>query len=107
MMNSQLHYRHDLGNDRWIVECVYPGLRGGYFLEAGATNGVNGSATYELESALDWSGLCVEPIPWQFEQVKKFRKCAADRRALWHTTGLQLEFLIFPSRTGHSGLSVV
>lgn len=100
-----MKYRHDLGNDRWIVEHVFPGLRHGYFIEAGATNGLNGSGTFVLESELGWSGLCIEAIPKQFEQIMRFRNCSADNRALWHTSGERLEFTIFPNRTGHSGLS--
>ena len=102
-----MRFRHDLGNDRWIVEKIFPNLRGGYFVEAGATNGVNGSATYVLERELGWSGLLIEPIPFQYEQVRRFRNCRADNRALWSESNVDLQFTIFPQRTGHSGLSDV
>jgi FkbM family methyltransferase len=102
-----MQYRHDLGNDRWVVEHLYPGLSGGYFVEAGATNGVNGSATYVLEKELAWSGLCVEPIPQQYRRIKELRTCAADHRALWSRSGLELEFTIYSNRTGRSGLTSI
>jgi FkbM family methyltransferase len=87
------------------VETVFPGLRGGYFVEAGATNGVNGSGTLVLERELGWSGICVEVIPDQFERLKKYRTCHADKRALWDESGKTIDFTIFPTRTGHSGIS--
>jgi len=104
-MKSTSKYHHDLGNDRWIVEYVFPGLRGGYFIEAGATNGLNGSATYHLEHRLGWRGLCVEVIPHQFAQISKFRSCQVDNRALWKESGQTLRFSHFPERSGRSGLT--
>jgi FkbM family methyltransferase len=104
---ESMQYRHELENDRWIVECIFPGLRNGFFVEAGATNGVNGSATYILETELAWSGLCIEPIPWQFNQISRHRNCATDNRALWREDDVELEFTIYPNRTGHSGLTAV
>ena len=101
----KLSYRHELGNDRWIVEAVFPGLEGGFFVEAGATNGVNGSGTYVLEKKLGWEGICVEVIPPQFERLAQFRSCRRDNRALWSVTGEHVEFSIFPERTGLSGVS--
>lgn len=100
-----MRYRHALGNDRWIVETVFPGLRGGYFVEAGASDGINDSATYVLETELGWSGLCVEPIPAQFEKVKGLRSCSLDNRALWSESGQELEFTLYPKRMGHSAIS--
>ena len=100
-------YRHDLGNDRWIAEIIFPDVRGGFFVEAGATNGVNGSGTLFLEQSRDWTGICVEVIPDQFRAIKKFRKCKTDNRALWSMSGKHLSFTLFPERSGHSGLTEV
>ncbi len=54
-------YYNEPKNDRWIVECVFPGKQNGYFLEAGAANGIWGSSCYVLEQELNWTGICVEP----------------------------------------------
>jgi len=104
-MKSKSKYFHDLGNDRWIAECVFPGLKGGYFIEAGATNGLNGSGTLHLEREHGWRGLCVEVIPRQFAQIGKYRDCQVDNRALWRESGQTLEFSHFPERSGRSGLT--
>ncbi|MEA5578905.1 FkbM family methyltransferase [Anabaena sp. UHCC 0451] len=60
-------------NDRWISECVYPGKRDGYFLEAGAADGKLASSCYILESRLGWTGICVEPNDEFFQQLVKNR----------------------------------
>lgn len=105
-MAPPLAYRHDLGNDRWIVEKVFPGLRGGFFIEAGATNGISGSATFTLERRLGWTGILVETIPVQFERLADFRPASRhDNRALWRTSGETLSFSWFPTRAGRSGLT--
>lgn len=104
-MTSTAKYFHDLGNDQWIAEFVFPGLRDGYFIEAGATNGINGSGTIHLERELGWKGLCVEVIPRQFKQIGKFRNCQVDNRALWNKSGETLQFSFFPERSGRSGLT--
>lgn len=105
MKGFVVRYRHALGNDRWIAEHVFPGIRGGYFVEAGASDGINDSATYVLETELAWSGLCVEPIPAQFEKVKALRDCSVDNRALWSESHHVLEFTLYPKRMGHSAIS--
>ena len=58
---SAYEYHNETLNDRWIVEQVFPGLRGGYFVEIGAANGRAASSCYVLETALDWTGICIEP----------------------------------------------
>lgn len=101
-----MDYRHDLGNDRWIVEKVFPGLQGGFFIEAGAVNGIGGSATYVLERALGWTGILVEVIPPYFARLAEWRQASRrDNRALWHTSGATLDFSWFPERAGRSGLT--
>lgn len=105
MNSGPVKYKHHLLNDKWIIEDVYKGMRGGYFLEAGATNGVNGSATLVLERNYQWTGICVEPILGQFRRILEWRSCSADNRALYSETGLQLEFTHLPQKSGHSGLS--
>lgn len=57
----RFQYRNETLDDRWVVECVFPGRRGGYFVEAGAANGIDASCTYVLEHELGWTGLCIEP----------------------------------------------
>jgi len=52
----------------------YLNFEGGFFIEAGANDGVSQSNTYFLEKALGWRGVLVEPVP------RLFKKCRRNRR---------------------------
>lgn len=66
-------YLNDARNDLWIRECVFPGLRDGYFVEAGAGDGFCDSSCYILEREFGWRGLCVEPNDSLFAELVKSR----------------------------------
>ena len=107
MEQLEIRYRHDLLNDKWVSQVVFPGLREGFFVEAGATNGVNGSGTYILEKEYEWSGICVEPIPHQCLQIPKYRDAYSLNACLFDRTGEKIEFTHYPKRSGHSSISAV
>jgi FkbM family methyltransferase len=104
---DKLKYWHLLLNDRWAIESVFKGLRGGFFVEAGAANGVYGSASLVLERKFDWSGICCEPIDAYQEQLRKWRTCEVDDRCLWSSSGETLTFTHFPTLSGLSGIEGV
>jgi hypothetical protein len=54
---------------------------GGWFVEAGAHDGVGDSQTLELENTGRWTGLCVEPSK-AFVSLQTSRKCKVDNRCL-------------------------
>lgn len=55
----------------------------GFFVEAGANNGLRQSNTYYFEKYLGWKGLLIEPIPELFEECKKNRSdCLVENSAL-------------------------
>lgn len=54
-------YLNETANDRWIAEYVFPGMKNGFFVEAGAAGGRLASSCYVLETELGWRGICVEP----------------------------------------------
>jgi FkbM family methyltransferase len=49
------------GQDRFVAEIVYTGKRGGYFVEAGAGDGLWISNTLLLERQYGWTGILIEP----------------------------------------------
>ncbi|MEZ5354222.1 MAG: FkbM family methyltransferase [Bryobacteraceae bacterium] len=64
---------NEWANDLWIREVIFPGKRNGYFVEAGAADGVGGSSCLVLERHLGWTGICIEPSSRFFPQLKQNR----------------------------------
>ena len=67
------------GQDRWVIEKVLPGKRGGYFVEAGAGALSN---TQALEEHFGWTGIGVEPHPARFDEIKQTRRCILENCCL-------------------------
>jgi FkbM family methyltransferase len=66
--------------------------KGGYFVEFGATNGVDLSNSFQLEKRFAWQGILAEPArSWQ-SALKANRSCDLDFRCVWSITGELLEF---------------
>ena len=57
-------------NDKWVIEKVFPQKRGGFFVEAGACEGIFCSTTYVLEKHYGWRGILVEPNPFNFRDKR-------------------------------------
>ena len=87
LANSKSQLRQDL-----FVVTALRGLRNGYFVEFGATNGVLLSNTYLLETEYQWKGILSEPaLMWQSD-LQLNRHCAIDFRCVWSASGEILEF---------------
>lgn len=89
-----------LGQDRWIIEEVFASKRGGYFVEAGALNGVDESNSVRLEREFGWQGLCVEPTTAYFETLKQQRRCRLENVCLYD----QATEVDFVEAGGHGGI---
>jgi|CXWL01.1.fsa_nt_gi FkbM family methyltransferase len=82
-----------LGQDIWVLEKTgYK--RNGYFVEFGATDGVLLSNTWLLEKEFDWQGICAEPNPKFFAQLKQSRQCTISEAYIGGATGKQVEFIL-------------
>lgn len=63
-----------------------------YFVEFGATDGVDLSNTFLLEREFGWDGLLIEPaLVWQKALVSN-RKCNVDFRCVYKVSGEKIEF---------------
>ena len=62
-------YMSDRQQDRWVIEEVYKGKKGGFFVELGAADGLFDSNTYILEKRYGWRGLLIEPNPVNFAKI--------------------------------------
>ncbi len=67
-------YYSQLGQDKWIVEKLFPGKQTGTFIDIGANDGITFSNTYVLEK-MGWNGIAVEPIPSVYEKLVRNRQC--------------------------------
>lgn len=90
------------------------GKEDGFFVEFGATNGVDLSNTYLLEKRYGWTGILAEPARYWGEQLRKNRNVTIDFRCVWSESGKKLEFNetesrelstidVFSSRDAHAG----
>jgi hypothetical protein len=77
--------------DRFVLE-VLNGLRGGFFLDSGAANGVRGSNTLLLERDYGWRGICVEPNDAMYADLVAHRDCLCYHCCLDERDG-EVEFL--------------
>jgi len=64
-----------------------------YFVEFGATDGIEGSNTYLLENQYNWVGILAEPNPVWHEGLVKNRHCITTTECVWTETGKTLDFL--------------
>jgi len=61
-----------VGQDLWVLE-VFDQLKGGYFVDVGAYDGVQLSNTYWLERRFGWTGILIEANPRIFRMLERNR----------------------------------
>src|SRR5205809_1665087 len=61
--------------DEFIDKVVLNKKRNGFFVDIGAHDGINFSNSNFFEVNRAFKGLCIEPNPKVFSQLKKNRKC--------------------------------
>ncbi len=75
-----------------LVLFLLRGKRNGFFVEFGATDGINLSNTYLLESRFQWKGILAEPARCWHDSLKKTRAVTIDDRCVWNKSGEKLAF---------------
>ncbi len=81
-----------LGQDLWALE-QHDFKRNGFFVEFGATDGILLSNSYILEKYFGWSGLCAEPNPKFFEQLKANRTATTSNECISAKSGETVDFI--------------
>lgn len=66
---------------------------GGFFVEFGATNGLELSNTYLLEKELGWSGILAEPAKVWHRDLEENRNVEISKVAVWSLSGETMKFL--------------
>ena len=94
-----MKFYSQVGQDRFLLENFFRGRRGGVFLDIGAYDGETLSNTLFFEKTMDWTGLCVEPLPSAFAKLKATRKAVCENISIADFEG-EAEFVETDDRHG-------
>lgn len=98
LSKSKSQIRQDL-----IVLSYLNFKKNGFFVEFGATNGVDFSNSYLMEKEFDWKGILSEPATCWHEDLARNRACNIDNSCVWASSESTLPF----RETVISGLSTI
>jgi FkbM family methyltransferase len=74
-----VEFYSQVGQDRQLYERFFKDRRGGVFVDVGAYDGVTFSNSLFFERFMGWTGLCVEPLPAAFAQLRAARACHCEQ----------------------------
>ena len=94
---GRARYSGEIGQDKWVLEKVFPGVTNGFFVDVGSGHGTIGSNSLSLEQR-GWTGLCIDPFPIYMEG----RTCRVFKEVVFSKPGL---VMAFAQAGGLSGLS--
>ena len=80
-------YPSEIGQDKWVIAKMFPGVTIGHFLDVGSGHGTIGSNTKALEE-LGWTGICVDPFPTHMEG----RSCQMIKAVVSSVSGQTVKF---------------
>jgi FkbM family methyltransferase len=80
-------YSSEIGQDKWVLERVFPDVTDGYFVDIGSGHGTIGSNSRTLEQR-GWRGVCIDPFPVHMEG----RTCRMFEEVVFSKPGLLLTF---------------
>ena len=83
--------RSQLGQDLFVL-CELKFKRNGYFVEFGATNGIDLSNSHILENKFGWRGIVAEPARVWHKALFKNRQCHIETKCVSGKSGEQVEF---------------
>ena len=76
----------------------------GFFVEFGATDGIELNNSWLMENEFGWQGILAEPARGWHDDLRSNRKCTIDTRCVWRESGSQIGFTEAP-RGENSGIS--
>jgi hypothetical protein len=90
-----------LGQDK-IVDEYLGGKGNGVFVDIGAYDGVTFSNTLMLERERGWTGICIEPLPDIFAELRKNRRCICVQACIGNREEQEVEFLAVQSEAART-----
>lgn len=80
-------YPSQIGQDKWVLHRMFPGVRDGFFVDVGSGDGTVGSNSKALEGQ-GWNGICVDPFPTNMAD----RRCEMFKDVVWNVPGHKVQF---------------
>ena len=96
------NYKSSHGQDKWLNDHIFKGRSRGFFVEAGAWDGITASNTYFFEKELGWEGLLIEPEHEGYAKIPKYRSCGLSNALLWESKD-KIDYISYSSK-GLSGI---
>ncbi len=85
-------YYSQMGQDKYLNEQFFKNMKGGTFVEFGAYDGLTISNSLFFENELGWTGICLEPLPEHFANLRTNRKCICIQGCVGPKSGV-VDFL--------------
>lgn len=76
-----------------FVALMMSGHKPGYFVEFGATDGVDGNNTWMFEKHLGWTGLLAEPAHVWRTALHNNRRADISEKCVWKESGASINFI--------------
>lgn len=76
-------YQSQYQQDAILNQLYFKDKQNGVFVDIGAHDGKTLSNTYFFEKGLKWKGICIEPLPKVFQQLKANRDCILVEGCAW------------------------
>ena len=92
-------YKSQIGQDKW-VQSTLNDKRDGFFIELGATNGVEYSNTYFFEKERGWKGICIEPNPAYHLELSKTRSSQLCFYCVSNKDNEEIDFAVCEAASG-------
>ena len=86
-LRGERPYASEIGQDKWVLETIFPGVTDGFFVDLGSGHGTIGSNTATLERH-GWKGICIDPFPVHMEG----RTCQMFKEVVFSTMGQKMTF---------------
>ncbi|MGB2716329.1 MAG: FkbM family methyltransferase [Vicinamibacterales bacterium] len=84
---GQARFYSQIGQDKWVLETVFPDVKNGFFLDVGSGDGTQLSNTKALEEH-GWRGICIDPFPTNMEG----RTCQMLKEVVFSESGKRMQF---------------
>jgi FkbM family methyltransferase len=81
--------------------------RNGFFVEFGATNGIDLSNSYILETKFGWNGILAEPAQKWHDDLRRYRNVSIETDCVWKSSGDKLVFNEVNDETHNGELSTI